>query len=73
MVVTRPMGSRSCEWREVVAEWQKHLPFAAILEREHIEAAVGAGLDLLEDDEYLLITGSFYVLDKARRLFVKNN
>lgn len=72
VVVTRPMGSRSSQWHEVTAEWQKHLPSAAILEREHIEAAVGQGLDLLEDGEYLLITGSFYVLDKARRLFVKN-
>jgi len=72
VVVTRPIGSRSSQWQEVSAEWQKYLSAAAILEREHISDAVGAGLELLEDGEYLLITGSFYVLDEARQFFVKN-
>jgi len=72
VVVTRPIGPRSSCWQEVIVEWQKYLPSAAITERESIKDAVGAGLSLLEVAEYLLITGSFYVLDEARRLFVKN-
>jgi len=72
VVVTRPKGPRSSQWQEVMKEWQQYLPPADILGIEKINDAVSAGLNLLEDGEYLLITGSFYVLDEARRLFVKN-
>jgi len=69
VVITRPDSPRANHWRE-----RTHLAreyFSEVYEVETIEAAVQQGLKLLRSQDYLLITGSFYVLDRARKMLVK--
>jgi dihydrofolate synthase/folylpolyglutamate synthase len=71
-VFTRPLGDRSQRWHETAELWQKHFPDKPCFELENITVAVKKGMSLLEKDEYLLITGSFYVLEEAREYFLNN-
>jgi dihydrofolate synthase/folylpolyglutamate synthase len=50
--------------------WNRLFPQKEVFEKESIERAVEKGLSLMQKDEYLLVTGSFYVLDRARRYYV---
>jgi len=68
-VFTRPLGQRSQNWHEIGALWRKQFPEKSCYELESITAAVKKGLEILSGDDYLLITGSFYVLDEARNYF----
>ncbi|HWQ74266.1 MAG TPA: folylpolyglutamate synthase/dihydrofolate synthase family protein [Syntrophomonas sp.] len=71
VVFTRPLlGERSGQWRETSIIWRKLFPGKAGYEIENITAAVQKGLELLTGDQYLLITGSFYVLEEAREFFM---
>ena len=65
-IVTRPEGARGTEWQRVAGIWQELFPHKGFLVEENISKAAERGLDLLHGNEYLLITGSFYVLDRAR-------
>lgn len=66
-IVTRPHSPRAREWQQVKHAWdQLHLSNPAWLE-EDIPRAVKLAKAMLKSDEYLLVTGSFYVLDEARR------
>ncbi|MGE5391540.1 MAG: bifunctional folylpolyglutamate synthase/dihydrofolate synthase [Deltaproteobacteria bacterium] len=65
-IVTRPEGARGTEWQRVATIWQEIHPHKSCLKEESIIRAVDLGLELLQEDEYLLITGSFYILDRAR-------
>ncbi len=71
-VFTRPLGERSRDWHQIVGQWKKLFADTPCYELESITAAVEKGLTLLAADEYLLITGSFYVLEEARHHFLKN-
>lgn len=71
-IVTRPQGSRGRAWQEVQIQWQKNFPDIKALSVENISEAVNKGLDMLSGDDYLVITGSFYVLDQARQVFINN-
>jgi len=71
-IVTRPQGSRGGAWQEVQAQWQEIFPDIKALAVENITEAVNKGLSMLSADDYLVITGSFYVLDQARRVFINN-
>ena len=71
-IVTRPQGSRGGAWQEVQAQWQEIFPDIKALAVENIIEAVKKGLSMLSADDYLVITGSFYVLDQARRVFTNN-
>ena len=71
-IVTRPQGTRSQAWHEVEQQWRQKFPDIEVAAVENITAAVDAGLAMVGEDEYLLITGSFYVIDQARRVFIKN-
>lgn len=70
-VITRPEGSRGTKWQRVSRRWQELFPNKICYEVENISQAVEKGLALLEENEYLLVTGSFYVLDEARKYFVE--
>lgn len=72
IVVTRPAGTRASQWLDVLKTWQEIYPGKPGAACEDIATAVQTGLGLLEESEYLLITGSFYVLDQARQVFLKN-
>ena len=71
-IVTRPQGTRSQAWHEVEKQWRQKFPDIEVTSIQNITAAVEAGLATTAPDEYLLITGSFYVLDQARRVFMEN-
>ncbi len=68
-IVSRPEGDRARNWVRVAELWNKMYPGIECYRQENIENAVQLGLELLAGDEYLLITGSFYLLDRARRKF----
>ncbi len=68
-IVSRPEGERARNWNRVAEVWNKIYPGIECYRQENIENAVQLGLELLTGDEYLLITGSFYLLDRARRKF----
>ncbi|MDI9479483.1 MAG: bifunctional folylpolyglutamate synthase/dihydrofolate synthase [Syntrophomonadaceae bacterium] len=68
-IVTRPWGERGSDWFRVYETWQELFPEIPVQATENIVEAVEQGLQTLQDGEYLLITGSFYVLDQARRYF----
>jgi len=65
-IVTRPEGARGTGWQRVARIWEVTFPNISCLMEENINKAVDLGLQLLQEDEYLLITGSFYILDRAR-------
>lgn len=69
-VVTRPEGPRGTNWVRAADIWRNLYPEAEVYQIEDIAAAVKKGLEILRDDEYLLITGSFYVINQARRVFI---
>ncbi len=71
-VFTKPLGERNRNWHETALLWQQQFPDKPCFELENITAAVKKGLTLLQEDEYLLITGSFYVLEEARGYFLNN-
>jgi len=71
-VITRPAGERSSYWQTLTGRWQVLYPHKEVYEVENITAAVQKALELLREDEFLLITGSFYVMDEARRCFLNS-
>lgn len=70
-VISRPNSVRAEHWQETTRLWQVLYPQKEVHEVENIKEAVQKGLALVEKDEYLLITGSFYLLDEARLYFKK--
>lgn len=66
-VVTRPLGQRSQYWQRTAAEWGRLYPQIPCRQEEDIVKAVELSLSFLSADAYLLLTGSFYVIDKARQ------
>ncbi len=68
-IVSRPEGERANKWDRVAMLWNIMYPEIECYIEEDIEKAVKKALEVLADDEYLLITGSFYLLDKARLEF----
>jgi dihydrofolate synthase/folylpolyglutamate synthase len=69
-IITRPQGPRGSAWKNVKTRWQQIHPGIPVLEIEKIADAVTKGLEMVQTGEYLVLTGSFYVLDQARRVFV---
>ena len=64
-IVTRPEGGRAENWIRVPALWQELFPDIQVKAEEDIHRAIEQGLESLTGDEYLLVTGSFYVLRQA--------
>ncbi len=69
-VVTKPESERGLHWQQVAEQWQFLYPDKEVWIKEDIEEAVKTGISLLGPDEYLLVAGSFYILDRARRYLI---
>lgn len=67
IVITRPEGIRGRNWCRLKNIWQDIFPGKPCYCEEDIVKAVRLGCEQLKGDEYLLITGSFYVINQARR------
>lgn len=69
-VITRPVNQRGLHWQRVVEQWRLLYPEKEVLIQEDVEEAVKIGISLMEAEEYLLLAGSFYILDRARRYLI---
>jgi len=70
-IVTRPQGPRGDNWQQVLEIWHQLYTDKRVYAEENIIDAIQLGLNCLREKDYLLITGSFYILDTARR-YLKN-
>ncbi|MDD3852689.1 MAG: bifunctional folylpolyglutamate synthase/dihydrofolate synthase [Syntrophomonadaceae bacterium] len=68
-IITRPDGNRSSNWNRLTQQFARLYPHIPVIEVEDIIQAIEQGMARLINDQYLLITGSFYVLDRARSWF----
>lgn len=68
-IVTRPVSDRAQNWQERAAQAGRCISDVQVV--EGIEEAVKQAAATAGKDEYILITGSFYVLETARR-FLNN-
>ncbi|MEN6348582.1 MAG: folylpolyglutamate synthase/dihydrofolate synthase family protein [Syntrophomonas sp.] len=71
-IFTKPEGSRNKHWQRLESICRNLCPGREIYSEEDIYNAVEKGLNLIREDEFLLITGSYYVLDRARRYLTKD-
>lgn len=71
-IITRPAGLRNQTWYQLEKTWRQVFPAVQVMAIEDIVAAINEALTMVGENEYLLITGSFYVLDRARRIFINN-
>ena len=69
-VITRPVGQRSQQWERCAGVWQELYPEIPCRLEEDIVKAVDLSRSLLSSSDYLLVSGSFYVLDQARQYIV---
>jgi len=67
-IVTRPDGPRGSNWQQCRQEAERIFPL--VIGVESIEDAVKKGFEVAKPGEYLLITGSFMTLDRARRMLM---
>lgn len=66
-IVTQPNIKRGRDWRIRAEQARKFFPVVCPIEQ--VKDAVECALSMVEKDEYVLITGSFYLLDQARIMF----
>jgi dihydrofolate synthase/folylpolyglutamate synthase len=71
-VVSRPEGQRAANWKRVADIWKRKYPGIKCIVEENIDDAVELGLELLNTADYMVITGSFYLIDRARKHFTKS-
>ncbi len=70
VIFTRPLGPRGKQWRRLLQLWKNLYPAIPAVEEEDIAHAIQKACLELKDAEYLLITGSFYLMDPARKYFI---
>ena len=68
-IITRPEGRRGYNWDRLLPVWEELYPDILVTCEEDIKLAVKYALSQLNGKNYLLICGSFYIIDQARRLF----
>lgn len=68
-IITRPEGRRGHNWDRLLPVWEELYPDILVTCEEDIKLAVKQALSQLNGKNYLLICGSFYIIDQARRLF----
>jgi len=73
-IITKPEGHRGERWYQAADVWKRISPASLLLLEEDISRAVGLALKYAREkrDAYVLISGSFYIMDKARRCFTIN-
>lgn len=64
-VITRPEGPRGAKWERAARVTRELYPHLMVYQEPDIPQAISLGLGLLREDDYLLISGSFYVLRQA--------
>jgi dihydrofolate synthase/folylpolyglutamate synthase len=65
VVVTRPEGHRSTAWEQLARSFGRYSDNVCLI--ENIQEAVARGWELADKDSILCITGSFYLLKRARQ------
>ncbi|MGE5454152.1 MAG: bifunctional folylpolyglutamate synthase/dihydrofolate synthase [Methylocystaceae bacterium] len=65
VVITRPDSPRAIKWRQRAELAEQY--YNQVYQVELIEEAVQKGVELLNPGMVLVVTGSFYVLDRARK------
>ena len=68
-IVSCPDSERAENWRRRADEAKPFFP--KVLEEEKIEVAVDKALKMAGPNDYVLVTGSFYTVDKARAMFTQ--
>lgn len=68
-ILTRPEGNRSRNWLQRYQEANRIFP--QVFLAEEIEYGIRKALEEVRDQEYILITGSFMTLDRARRFLTQ--
>jgi len=68
-ILTRPEGDRARNWLQRYEEACRIFP--QVFLAEEIEYGVRRALEEVRDQEYILITGSFLTLDRARRFLTQ--
>lgn len=68
-ILTRPEGHRARNWLQRYEEADRVFP--QVLLAEEIEYGIRKALEEVRDQEYILITGSFMTLDRARRFLTQ--
>ncbi len=69
-IITRPEGERGSNWLEIFHQATRVFPEVYAVEK--IEEAVKRALTSVLAQEYVLVTGSFMTLGRARRMFTQN-
>ena len=70
-IITKPVDLRSAKWLDAMQIWKRLFPDREVMAIENINEAVKKSLEMVRENEYILITGSFYVAKEARRYFIK--
>lgn len=65
VVVTRPDQDRASNWRRLSAQFALAFPGVLVYEEEEPTRALEVALGILKENEYMLISGSFYLLGKV--------
>jgi len=65
VVVTRPDRDRASNWRRLSSLFASLFPGVPIYEEEEPTRALELALGMLKDNEYMLISGSFYLLGRV--------
>ncbi|MGI6549915.1 MAG: bifunctional folylpolyglutamate synthase/dihydrofolate synthase [Syntrophomonadales bacterium] len=68
-ILTRPEGNRASNWLRRYE--QANLIFPLVYVEEGIEQAVNRAVKEVQYQEYILISGSFMTIDRARRMFTQ--
>jgi len=68
-ILTRPEGNRARDWLKRYQEASQI--FSKVELAEKIDAGIQKALEQVQAGEYILITGSFMTLDRARRVFTQ--
>lgn len=73
-IITKPDGHRGEHWYQAADIWRKIYPESKLILEENIAKAVSLALNYArgKKDYFVLISGSFYLMDKARRYFTSN-
>lgn len=72
VIFTQPLGPRGKNWKRLRTLWAEKLPDIPAEEEADIEKAAQRALEDMEDTDYLLLTGSFYLMDPARKFFLRS-
>ncbi len=71
-ICTRPEGPRGNGWKRIGKYIKNRHADITLVEIENIQDAIDQALQNISEGQYLVITGSFYVLGPARQIFLNS-